>query len=95
MQPAEKTDPDGVDYGWVMQTTFVVTIVLGAPIVALLSITATLPTWSARAGFAVSVGAPIWFTTAVSLFVYAKRRAPSSDDTDGSEDHGQDTGPTN
>lgn len=95
MQPAETTDPDGVDYGWVMQTTFVVTIVVGAPIVALLSITATLPTWSARARFAVSVGAPIWFTTAVSLFIYAKRRAKSNEETSSSEEATHDTGPTN
>lgn len=73
MQPVEQSDPDGVDYGWVMQTTFVLTIVVGAPIVALLSTQATLGTWGARATFAVRVGAPIWFLTAVAVFAYAKR----------------------
>jgi len=34
----ETTDPDGVDFGWVMQMTFVITILVGAPIVAGLSI---------------------------------------------------------
>ena len=38
------TDPEGVDYGWVMQTTFVVTIVAGAPAVAALSTIVPLPT---------------------------------------------------
>ena len=28
----ESTDPEGVDYGWVLQTTFVLTIVVGAPV---------------------------------------------------------------
>ncbi|ATW89451.1 hypothetical protein halTADL_2735 [Halohasta litchfieldiae] len=68
----ETTDPDGVDFGWVMQTTFVVTIIVGAPIVAGLSILVELPSWGARLSFAVRVGAPIWFLTAVSVFLYAK-----------------------
>jgi hypothetical protein len=68
----ETTDPDGVDFGWVMQTTFVVTIIVGAPIVAGLSILVDLPSWGARLSFAVRVGAPIWFLTAVSVFLYAK-----------------------
>ncbi|RQG86213.1 hypothetical protein EA462_17095 [Natrarchaeobius halalkaliphilus] len=72
-EPVETTTPDGVDYGWVMQVTFVVTIVVGAPIVALLSLSAELPTWGVRAEFAIRVGAPIWFATAVVVFVYAKR----------------------
>lgn len=68
----ERTDPDGVDFGWVMQVTFVVTILVGAPIVAGLSILVDLPTWGSRISFAVRVGAPIWFLTAVSVFLYAK-----------------------
>ena len=52
----ETTDPDGVDYGWVMQTTFVLTIVIGAPVVAALSLFVTLPNWPTRAEFAVRVG---------------------------------------
>ena len=68
----ETTDPDGVDFGWVMQMTFVVTILVGAPIVAGLSILVELPTWGSRVSFAIRVGAPIWFLTAVGLFLYAK-----------------------
>jgi len=70
----ETTDPDGVDFGWVMQVTFVVTIIVGAPIVAGLSVLVELPSWGARVSFAVRVGAPIWFLTAVSVFLYAKYR---------------------
>ncbi|WP_241964443.1 DUF5822 domain-containing protein [Halorubrum sp. 48-1-W] len=73
MQPVEQVEVEGVDYGWVMQTTFVVTILVGAPIVALLSTFVTLETWGARAAFAVRVGAPIWFLTAVVVAVYARR----------------------
>jgi len=79
----ETTDPDGVDFGWVMQATFVVTIIVGAPIVAGLSILVELPSWGARVSFAVRVGAPIWFLTAVSVFLYAKYKL---DDEDGEQE---------
>ncbi|QSW99344.1 DUF5822 domain-containing protein [Haloterrigena alkaliphila] len=69
----ETTNPEGVDYGWVMQVTFVATIVVGAPIVALLSTNVDLATWPDRAEFAIRVGAPIWFCTALVVFAYAKR----------------------
>ena len=69
----EHTNPEGVDYGWVMQVTFVVTIVVGAPIVAGLSLTTTLSTWMERAMFAVRVGALVWFVVAVAVFLYARR----------------------
>ncbi|MDZ5812414.1 DUF5822 domain-containing protein [Halorubrum sp. AD140] len=75
MQPVERADYEGVDYGWVMQTTFVVTILVGAPVVAVLSAFVTLDSWGARAAFAVRVGAPIWFVTAVAVAVYARRTA--------------------
>ncbi|AGB38550.1 DUF5822 domain-containing protein [Natronococcus occultus] len=68
----ETTSPDGVDYGWVMQTTFVTTILVGAPIVALLSTGVDLPTWGARAEFAIRVGAVVWLVVAVAVFAYAK-----------------------
>ncbi|MBP1922177.1 hypothetical protein J2751_001183 [Halorubrum alkaliphilum] len=73
MQPVESAEIEGVDYGWVMQTTFVVTILVGAPVVAVLSTFVTLDTWGARAAFAIRVGAPIWFLTAVGTALYAKR----------------------
>ena len=69
----ERTNPEGVDYGWVMQVTFVVTIVVGAPVVAALSLMTTLSTWTERAGFAVRVGALVWFIVAVAVFLYARR----------------------
>ena len=70
----ERTDPDGVDYGWVMQTTFVATIVVGAPTVAVLSTFYALPTWASRVSFAVRVGAIVWFLTAAATFFYARRQ---------------------
>ncbi|ELZ46909.1 hypothetical protein C463_03372 [Halorubrum californiense DSM 19288] len=73
MQPVERAEYEGVDYAWVMQTTFVVTILVGAPVVAVLSTLVTLESWGARAAFAVRVGAPIWFVTAVAVALYAKR----------------------
>jgi uncharacterized membrane protein len=82
VQPVETSDPEGVDYGWVMQTTFVLTILVGAPVVALLSIPTTLPTWGARVEFAIRVGAVIWFLVAVVVFLYAWR----TDAGDGGED---------
>lgn len=76
----ERTDPDGVDYGWVMQTTFVLTVVLGAPLVAGLSAVFDLPTWGARAAFAVRVGAAVWICTAVAVFFYARRTGAGDGD---------------
>jgi hypothetical protein len=73
VQPVERTDPEGVDYGWVMQVTFVVTILVGAPIVAVLSTQIALPDWGARAAFAIRVGAVIWFLTAAGVYLYARR----------------------
>jgi hypothetical protein len=70
----ETTDPDGVDFGWVMQVTFVTTILVGAPLVALLSTTTPLPTWGARVSFAVRVGAVVWLVTALATYGYARRR---------------------
>jgi hypothetical protein len=57
-----------------MQTTFVVTILVGAPIVALLSIPFSLPAWSDRALFAIRVGAVVWLCTAVAVFAYERYR---------------------
>jgi hypothetical protein len=68
------TDPDGVDHGWVLQVTFALTIMLGAPLVALASLGVELSTWGERALFAVRVGAVVWFLTAMGVFLYARRR---------------------
>ena len=75
MPTVEKTNPDGVDFGWVMQVTFVTTILVGSPVVILASTAVTLPTWTARATFAVRVGALVWFLTAVCVYLYARYRA--------------------
>jgi len=69
----ERTDPAGVDYGWIMQVTFVLTVAVGAPLVAVLSTTRSLPTWNERVAFAVRVGAFVWFLTAVGVYLYARR----------------------
>ena len=87
VEPVEQHDPDGIDYGWVMQTTFVMTIVVGAPLVALLSLVQPLPTWGARAGFAVRVGAVVWFLTAIAVYAYA---AVSTDDESESDSNDTD-----
>lgn len=65
-------EPEGVDYTWVMQVTFVLAIVVGAPLIAGLSLFVTLPTWAARATFAVQVGAVVWLVLALGVFGYAK-----------------------
>ncbi|PSP72786.1 peptidoglycan-binding protein [Halobacteriales archaeon QS_3_64_16] len=79
-----------------MQTTFVLTILLGAPIVALASIPATLPTWEARASFAIRVGAIVWLVVAIGAFLYARRETgenQSGPDSDlDSEDDRDDAG---
>ncbi|WP_435333190.1 DUF5822 domain-containing protein [Haloarchaeobius sp. TZWWS8] len=73
------TDPDETDYAWVMQTTFVVTILVGAPIVTLLSLPFDLVTWGARAEFALRVGAVIYFVTAIGALVYEKQYRTAGD----------------
>jgi hypothetical protein len=87
VQPVERAEYEGIDYGWVMQTTFVLTILVGAPVVAVLSAFVTLESWSARAAFAVRVGAPIWFLTAVAVALYA-RRTDAGDGSSTAEDAG-------
>lgn len=73
----ERTDPEGVDHGWVMQVTFVLTILVGAPLVGLLSVLTALPTWESRVAFAVRVGAVVWLCTAVGVYAYARWYRPS------------------
>lgn len=73
----ETTTPEGVDFGWVMQTTFVLTVTVGALITASVAqITGVaLPTWGARANFALRVGAVIWLFTATGVYLWARREA--------------------
>ena len=68
----DTTDPEGVDYGWVMQVTFVTTIVVGAPLVAAAAAFVDLPDWPSRAAFAVRVGAVVWLVTALGVYGVAR-----------------------
>ena len=68
----ERTDPEGVDYGWVMQVTFIGALAVGVPIVAVASLFVTLSSWSERAIFAIQVGAPIWLVINLSAYGYAR-----------------------
>lgn len=79
----ERTDPDGVDFGWVMQTTFVLSIALGAPVVAVLSLLRSLPTWESRLLFAVRVGAVVWLVLAVGVYAYARTYREGTADESG------------
>lgn len=68
----EHYEPEGIDFGWILQVTFVVTILIGAPIVGFLATFQTLDSWSARATFAIQIGAAIWFLTAIIVYAYAR-----------------------
>ena len=72
--PVETYEPDGIDYAWIMQVTFVLTILIGAPVLAIGSIWVDLPTWSARAQFAVAFGSVIWILIGTAVFIAAARR---------------------
>lgn len=67
-----ETDPEGLDYGWIMQVTFILTILLGTPIVVVLSLFATLPAWTDRAVFAIRVGAFVWLVTMLGVYAFAR-----------------------
>jgi hypothetical protein len=68
-------ETSGVDHLWVMQMTFVLTIAVGAPVVAVAALFTPLPTWTDRALFAIRVGAGVWFLTAIAVYIHARRRA--------------------
>ena len=68
----EHTDPEGIDYGWIMQVTFVTTLAVGVPVVAAASLFVTLPTWPDRALFAVRVGASVWLLVSLCVYSYAR-----------------------
>lgn len=70
----ESRDVSGIDYTWVMQVTFLLTLLVGVPIVAFGGAFVTLPTWQSRAEFAIRVGAVVWLVTASSVYVYARAR---------------------
>lgn len=63
-----------VDYGWVLEVTFVLTVLIGAPLIAVGSIFVDLPTWTARVTYATMVAAAVWLITAVIVYLYARGR---------------------
>ncbi|WP_135820646.1 DUF5822 domain-containing protein [Halostella litorea] len=70
----DTADPgEGVDTTRVMQLTFLTTLAVGVPLVVALSLFVTLPTWRARAEFAVRVGALIWLVTGIGFYVRERR----------------------
>lgn len=71
----EQTDPEGIDYGWVMQMTFIASLAVGVPVVVALSLPLSLSTWPERASFAVRVGAAVWLLIASIVYLYARRTA--------------------
>lgn len=71
-QRVDQYEPPGLDYTWILQVTFVLTILGGAPIIAILAIGSDLPTWAARAGFAIRYGAIIWLFTGLAVYAYAR-----------------------
>lgn len=71
MRDAPTTD-GGVDYRWVMETTFVLTVVVGAPAIALFSTLVPLEGWRSVLSFAIRVGAAVWLATTVGVFLYAR-----------------------
>lgn len=68
-----RTNPQDIDYGWIMQVTFVTSIVIGAPLVALLSVPVTLDTWTERVQFVVAIGSMVWFAVAIVVSLYARQ----------------------
>lgn len=61
-----------VDFGWVLEVTFVVTVVIGVPVVAVGSLVYRLDTWWDRVTFAIPVAALVWLTTAVAVYGMAR-----------------------
>ena len=72
------TDDETVDFGWVMEMTFLLTVVLGAPLIAIGSLWFEIGGWTGRVVFATTVAAAVWFVTAVCVYFYARRQAPPS-----------------
>lgn len=64
----------GVDHTRILQLTFAVTVILGAPALAIGSLFVELPTWSARAAYAGTFGGSLWLVTALVLYFREWRR---------------------
>ena len=72
---ATEESVEGVDTEHVMNLTFVLTLLLGVPMVVVLSLFVPLDGWNEIISFVVRVGAGIWFLTAVALYVRERRRS--------------------
>nr|WP_237561293.1 MULTISPECIES: DUF5822 domain-containing protein [Halostella] len=57
-----------------MQLTFLTTILAGVPLVVVLSLFVTLPTWADRVEFVIRVGALLWLVTGTGLFLRERQR---------------------
>lgn len=68
----ETGDEAGIDYGWVMQVTFLIAIVVGVPIIAGLALFVELPTLEDRGLFALQIGALVWIVIAAGVYTYAR-----------------------
>ena len=76
-----RTNPDGIDYGWVMQVTFLLTILGGVPVVVALSTLVSLPTWSDRVVFVIQIGAPVWLLTSIFVYLYERKQVTREEST--------------
>jgi hypothetical protein len=71
-----RSDVDaGVDTEYVMNLTFVLTLVVGVPLVVVLSLFVELDGWGEIGTFVVQVGAAIWFLTAIAIYARERFRA--------------------
>ena len=65
---------DSVEFGWVMEVTFVVTVLVGTPLVIFSSLFVELDGWTARLVYATTIAAAVWFVTAIAVYLVARRR---------------------
>lgn len=63
---------ESVDYRWVMEMTFILTVVIGTPIIALGGLLVEFDGWTGRVVYATTIAALVWFLTAISVYLYAR-----------------------
>lgn len=66
---------EAVNYRWIMEVTFVVTVLVGVPLIAVASAFITLDDWATRVRFATTLAAIVWIGTAAGAYLVARRRA--------------------
>lgn len=57
-----------------MEVTFVVTVLVGAPLIGLTSFLVDLEGWRGRVVYATTLAAAVWLVTAVVVYGYARYR---------------------